>query len=170
MDVHDKTRQKQIIATNHQDLKDLGHYLAGMLYLKPDFYWGVDRLYHLEEWLLELNLGRYRDQKPTFVQNYKLRALTIPNVQSLKVRPPTNKIVMYYSFRSPYSQLAVDRIYNLGKSWGIEVETKPVLPMVVSMICHIYIYILLLSYLVYTNNNTIYMYIYYIQYRCVDYK
>ena len=140
MDVHDKTRQKQIIATNHQDLKDLGHYLAGMLYLKPDFYWGVDRLYHLEERLLELNLGRYRDQKPTFVQNYKLRALTIPNVQSLKVRPPTNKIVMYYSFRSPYSQLAVDRIYNLGKSWGIEVETKPVLPMVVSMICHIYIY------------------------------
>ena len=119
--------------------------------------------------LLELNLGRYRDQKPTFVQNYKLRALTIPNVQSLKVRPPTNKIVMYYSFRSPYSQLAVDRIYNLGKSWGIEVETKPVLPMVVSMICHIYI-LLLLSYLVYTNNNTIYMYIYYIQYRCVDYK
>ena len=70
--------------------------------------------------------------------------MTIPNVQSLKVRPPTNKIVMYYSFRSPYSQLAVDRIYNLGKSWGIEVETKPVLPMVVSMICHIYIYIIII--------------------------
>ena len=37
---------------------------------------------------------------------------------------------MYYSFRSPYSQLAVDRIYKVGKAWNIEVQTKPVLPMV----------------------------------------
>ena len=32
----------------------------------------------------------------------------------MKVRLPSNKIVMYYSFRSPYSQLVVDQFISLG--------------------------------------------------------
>ena len=98
--------------------------------MKPDFYWGVDRLFHLEKRLLKHNLGQLTHQRPLFTQNYNLRALKVPNIHNIKVRPPSNKIVMYYSFRSPYSQLAVDRIYKLGNAWGIPVQIKPVLPMV----------------------------------------
>ena len=123
---------KRVIAANHQELKSLGHYLPGMLYLKPEFYWGVDRLFHLEERLLELNLGHDDQQEPLFVENYRLKALTVANPQKWKFRPPSKDIVLYYSFRSPYSQLAVDRIYTLSKVWGVQVHVKPVLPMVVS--------------------------------------
>lgn len=134
MSLNDKMQQVDKINRNHQELKQLGHYLSGMLYLKPDFYWGVDRLFHLEQRLIRLGMKRFDGDVPTFVENYRLRATKIPNIQALKVRPPTNIIVMYYSFRSPYSQLAVDRIYKLGKAWGIKVQTKPVLPMVVSIL------------------------------------
>ena len=125
-----KRRCRNIIVSNIEALKKLGHYLPGMLYLKPDFYWGIDRLFHLEKRLLKRELGRLNHQTPFFAQNYNLRALKVPNVHNMKVRPPSNKIVMYYSFRSPYSQLAVDRIYKLGNAWGIPVQIKPVLPMV----------------------------------------
>lgn len=130
MDDSDVLRCRNAIVGNIEALKKLGHYLPGMLYMKPDFYWGVDRLFHLEKRLLERDLGHSNHQSPLFAQNYNLRALKVPNVHNIKVRPPSNKIVMYYSFRSPYSQLAVDRIYKLGNAWGISVETKPVLPMV----------------------------------------
>eukprot|EP00944_MAST-04C_sp_MAST-4C-sp1_P002853 g2853.t1 len=130
MDKSNKRRCRNIIVSNIEALKKLGHYLPGMLYMKPDFYWGVDRLFHLEKRLLKHNLGQLNHQRPLFTQNYNLRALKVPNIHNIKVRPPSNKIVMYYSFRSPYSQLAVDRIYKLGNAWDIPVETKPVLPMV----------------------------------------
>ena len=50
-----KRRCRNIIVSNIEALKKLGHYLPGMLYLKPDFYWGIDRLFHLEKRLLIVN-------------------------------------------------------------------------------------------------------------------
>ena len=42
-------------------------------------------------------------------------------------------ITFWYSFRAPYSQLAIDRVFTIrcvAKAWGVSVQCKPVLPMV----------------------------------------
>jgi 2-hydroxychromene-2-carboxylate isomerase len=37
---------------------------------------------------------------------------------------------MYYSFRSPYAYLALARTYEIADAFGLKLEVKPVLPMV----------------------------------------
>ena len=123
---------------NHTNLKGKGHYLTGLVFLAPEFYWGVDRLLHLERRLLELDLERVKVQSngapltPHFAHNYRLRCsiLNKTNMGSIMVRRPSHSIKLFYSFRSPYSQLALERAAAIASFWGVALECKPVLPMV----------------------------------------
>lgn len=99
----------------------LGHYSSATLYFEGEWYWGVDRLPHLEQRLAaERSVG---DGANSIV---RLPALSIP--------PPRRQCAVvlhfYCSLRSPYSYLAVRRCLDLADHYGAKLKIRFVLPMV----------------------------------------
>jgi len=100
----------------------LGHYLGGMLYYEGEWYWGIDRLYHLEQRLQALG-----------AQANGAIALLFPADDGLEHAKPLNNppdIDFFFSFRSPYSAIVAPRIFELGRRTGAKVNLRFVLPMV----------------------------------------
>lgn len=102
--------------------QELNHYSGAMFYYGQEWYWGVDRLYHLEKRLAELGA----DQQPG-------QPLLVP-------RPPVDSgdlrdngsltLEVYPSLRSPYTSIAFDRAVKLARDTGVNLVVRPVLPMV----------------------------------------
>jgi len=108
----------------------LGHYLGGMLYYEGEWYWGIDRLYHLEHRLQELGAQRSRSggvpDSVLFAPDdglAQVNALTNP-----LSNPPA--IDFFFSFRSPYSAIVAPRVFELARQTGAKVNLRYVLPMV----------------------------------------
>jgi 2-hydroxychromene-2-carboxylate isomerase len=105
------------------DLREkLGHYLGGMLYYEGEWYWGIDRLYHLEQRLQELG-----------AQRTGVFGLLFPADDGLATAKPLDnppEIDFFFSFRSPYSAIVASRIFELGQRTGAKVNLRFVLPMV----------------------------------------
>ncbi|MEW6205215.1 MAG: DsbA family protein [Pseudomonadota bacterium] len=100
----------------------LGHYLGGMLYYEGEWYWGIDRLYHLEQRLQALG-----------AQANGAIALLFPADDGLAHAKPLENppdIDFFFSFRSPYSAIVAPRIFELGRLTGAKVNLRFVLPMV----------------------------------------
>lgn len=106
----------------------LGHYLGGMLqyggYCGGEWYWGVDRLGHLERRLQSLGA---------------LRAGAAAD--GIVVRPdhgddrclasaPRQRLEYYPSLRSPYTAIAMQRVLALPERLPVDLVLRPVLPMV----------------------------------------
>ena len=98
-----------------EELRSLGHYGTGMLHYGGEWYWGIDRLPFLERRLEGLGLGS---------------GSAIQRVPAPCERRVGSQIEFYFSFRSPYSYLAAERIAELSTQLGVELLLKPVLPMV----------------------------------------
>lgn len=101
-------------------LAEYGHYLGATFYYGGEWYWGIDRLHYLQDRLHELGLGPFASNlAPAFTQ--KEHADT----------PSTHMAVDFFlSFRSPYSYLAFDRTCTLADRQGVNLNIRPVLPMV----------------------------------------
>lgn len=100
----------------------LGHYLGGMFHFEGEWFWGVDRLGHLEARLTARGLDREAGS-PTLA----------PAIEpSLSPPPPgaAPTIEAWFSFRSPYSWLVMPRIRQLAQAYGATLELRPILPMV----------------------------------------
>lgn len=117
----DEQRQK-LVEKSNQHLKKKGHYLSATMYYGGEWFWGVDRVYHLAQRLLalgiakdEINLDDYDYPKPASSQNKPSKAQALD---------------FYFSFRSPYSYLACQRLLDLNKKLNLSLNVKPVLPMV----------------------------------------
>ncbi|TDG13368.1 2-hydroxychromene-2-carboxylate isomerase [Seongchinamella unica] len=101
---------------------ELKHYSGAMFYYGNEWYWGVDRLYHLESRLAELGADREPGE-----------ALLVP-------RPPVEAgplrdngsltLEVYPSLRSPYTSIVFDRTVKLAEDTGVNLVVRPVLPMV----------------------------------------
>ena len=98
-----------------QDLQARGHYASGMLHYEGEWYWGIDRLQFLERRLEKLGLGS---------------GSALSRVPSPTLRKVGSQIDFYFSFRSPYSYLATERVTELADKLGVDLNLKPVLPMV----------------------------------------
>lgn len=101
-----------------------GHYSGGTFWYAGEWYWGVDRLEHLERrWQ---SLGGTRRGKET-------DALCFP-------RPPLDpgpvrgdgrlSLEIFPSLRSPYTAVIFERALELARAAGIPVTLRPVMPMV----------------------------------------
>jgi len=102
--------------------KELGHYSGAMFHYAGEWYWGVDRLYHLEHRLAEL--GANRDPgAPLLVERPKedRGPLRDDGTLTLEVFP---------SLRSPYTAISFDRAVALARDTGVQLVVRPVLPMV----------------------------------------
>jgi len=101
----------------------LGHYLGATLLYAGEWYWGIDRLHHLEARLQSLGL-----QTGPEVQGCMFppgRDLT--QAVALQNPPP---IDFFFSLRSPYSAIVAPRVFELARLTGAQVNLRFVLPMV----------------------------------------
>ena len=103
---------------------DLGHYLGATLFYEGEWYWGPDRLHHLETRLAAL--GAARSEEHTGV------LFAPPHVPSgdATVSKSGPELHWYLSFRSPYTGIVADRVKALADAYGADLKLRFVLPMV----------------------------------------
>ena len=100
----------------------LGHYLGATFYYGGEWYWGIDRLHHLERRLQALGIARPGVQGLMFAPDEDLRN-AVPIIHP-------EPIDFFFSLRSPYSAIVAERVFRLGQLTGAPVRLRYVLPMV----------------------------------------
>lgn len=103
-------------------LAQLKHYSGAMFYYEDEWYWGVDRLYHLERRLAELGADR-RAGEAVLVPRPVIEAGPLRDEGTLTLE-------IYPSLRSPYTAISFDRAVALANATGVKLDVRPVLPMV----------------------------------------
>jgi len=156
----DKAACQALLKSNQQSLTKKGHYSSGMLHYEGEWYWGLDRMHYLVTRLLELGLNKapvdikfYSSMtqlgqlnappSPAGKRKKSSRILTVTSLSALTSSTPSDHVPadsepepspksldFYFSFRSPYSYLAIERTINLCKLYDLALNIKPVLPMV----------------------------------------
>lgn len=123
-----ESQAKRRLQEAKEQLLNRGHYMSGMMYYGGEWYWGIDRLGHLAERLNKPGIRRdtgdiadYQKQYQHLLQGYNTLRPRPKQVQTLE---------FYFSFRSPYSYLAAERLFKLAELYKIPVAVKPVMPMV----------------------------------------
>ncbi|MEQ9364201.1 MAG: DsbA family protein [Leptospirales bacterium] len=107
------------LKANEELLRRLGHYNSAMIFYGGEWYWGVDRLWHLSQRLTTAGAGETSDKRDAGPPGQR-------GVDASNKR----RIDFYFSFRSPYSYLALSRVFALVDRHNLELKIKPVLPMV----------------------------------------
>jgi 2-hydroxychromene-2-carboxylate isomerase len=102
-------------------IAELNHYSGASLYYGGEWYWGVDRLFHLEQRLRDLGVCRTPD-KPFLVPR--------PEIEVSDLDASQLQLHFYPSLNSPYTSIIFDRTVALAQACGIEFHHKPVLPMI----------------------------------------
>ncbi|MDX1735791.1 MAG: DsbA family protein [Halioglobus sp.] len=102
--------------------KELKHYSGAMFYYEDEWYWGVDRLYHLEARLAAVGADRQAGQ-PLLVPRPAMETGPLQDDGSLTLE-------VYPSLRSPYTAISFDRTVQLARDTGVKLVVRPVLPMV----------------------------------------
>jgi 2-hydroxychromene-2-carboxylate isomerase len=120
--------QQQQLQHNDQRLRQQGHYLSATLKFQGEWYWGLDRLDHLERRLNQLKLNRDAAEVQ-FDKTYAqfCRPFDEHQVSAAQREQP---LILYFSIRSPYSHLGLERMVKLAQHYGLRLEIKPVLPMI----------------------------------------
>ena len=115
-------RARQAIEAGNARRSKLGHYQGASFYCKPEWYWGPDRFYHLENRLIEYGARRDGKAEPCYPR---------PAIESGPLRDDGSLTLEFYpSIRSPYSSIAFDPTLALAREVGVRLATRPVLPMV----------------------------------------
>ena len=116
------------VARSQKELEKLGHYDSAMLHYGGEWYWGVDRLHYLTERLDELGAARGEGNTAQLASIRQAMQIDLPFKvpAAAKNLPP---LELFYSFRSPYSQLCLRRVYEVADAFGLELVLRPVLPM-----------------------------------------
>jgi 2-hydroxychromene-2-carboxylate isomerase len=101
---------------------ELKHYSGAMFYYAGEWYWGVDRLYHLEKRLQALGASRRAAEQPLYPR---------PAIET-GPRKDDGRLTLevYASLRSPYTALIFDKAVQLAADAGVTLSLCPVLPMV----------------------------------------
>ncbi len=128
-DLPDSGHGDAAIAAAQRRLRKLGHYNSAMLYYGGEWYWGVDRLHYLLDRLDSLRARRAEALHP------QLASIERSTRVSLPVRPPAAAkdlppLEFFLSLRSPYSMLAMQRVFDLSDAFGLQLDIRPVFPMV----------------------------------------
>jgi 2-hydroxychromene-2-carboxylate isomerase len=118
-----------VIQASQELLQKLGHYNSAMLHYGGEWYWGVDRLHYLTERLDELGAARGERSNARLASIRQAMHVDLPYSPpaAAKDLPP---LELFYSFRSPYSQLVLQRVFDVADAFGLELILRPVLPMV----------------------------------------
>jgi len=109
---------KDTVKQGNQKRDECGHYLGAIFHYGGENYWSIDRI----NFLLE-----------------RLETLGVKKGASLRVNPALQdapsrqlsdvKLEIFFSANSPYTYLAFNRVKELGKTYGIPVIVRPIMPM-----------------------------------------
>jgi len=118
-----------LIGQNQLLLRKMGHYNCATMNYAGEWYWGVDRLHYLIERFDQQGLHRFKEPIPELASLQQAMNLKLPATKPAKAAslPP---LEMFYSFRSPYAYLALERTYAIADAFGLKLDVKPVMPMV----------------------------------------
>lgn len=124
----DDATQTAALRKNEELLRKMGHYNSAMIFYGGEWYWGVDRLGHLERRLSPT----IRERAPAANVGVSFASTTQDDASrsggAESATPQT--LELYFSFRSPYSYLALGRTFALADRYHLDLQIKPVLPMV----------------------------------------
>jgi len=120
------------LAANEQLLADSGHYLGAMLHYGNEWYWGLDRLQYLERRLNQLGVNLVATTEIRYAASHRhfCRPLATQSAPLTLINTERFPIIMYWSIRSPYSYIALERAIKLATHYSLLLIVKPVLPMV----------------------------------------
>lgn len=113
-------QRSHLLQKSQSILKKKGHYLSATLFYGGEWYWGVDRVLHLAERLKELKISK---------TDVNLHTYDYPALNNHQ-HTAQQSLDFYFSFRSPYSYLACQRLIKLKEKYQLKINIKPVLPMV----------------------------------------
>jgi 2-hydroxychromene-2-carboxylate isomerase len=99
-----------------------GHYLGATFLYGGEWYWGIDRLHHLERRLQAL--GAQHDGGADLLYP---PGEDLATVHGAGENP---EIDFFFSFRSPYSAIVTPRVFALARHAGARVNLRYLLPMV----------------------------------------
>jgi len=102
-------------------LAELNHYSGAMLYYGGEWYWGVDRLFHLEQRLRDL--GAYKEADQSYL-------VPRPDLDVSGLDASGLDLHFYPSLNSPYTSIIFDKTIELSHACNINFHHKPVLPMI----------------------------------------
>jgi 2-hydroxychromene-2-carboxylate isomerase len=108
-----------VLSANYEELRKAGHYQGGMLQYGGEWYWGIDRLPYLE-----VALARDFQQDVVHVVSPRTEREPAP----LSEKPLTCEL--WFSYRSPYSYLALEQIEGVLAPYNVPLELRPIMPMV----------------------------------------
>lgn len=107
-----------LVRPGNQLRAKLGHYAGAMFYFDGEWYWGLDRLYHLEARLQAMGLGASGVLVPR------------PAPESATGLKASNVELSYFpSLRSPYTAISFARTMDVVDRSGVNLHIKPVMPM-----------------------------------------
>lgn len=101
-----------------------GHYLGATFCYGGEWYWGIDRLHHLEQRLQQLGVCR-----DALAPGKLLFAPDTDLTQDCPVEGAPD-IDFFFSLRSPYSAIVAPRVFELARRTGARVRLRYLLPMV----------------------------------------
>lgn len=110
-----------ILNTSYADLRKAGHYQGAMIHWNGQWYWGVDRLSYLEA-ALAADLGA------PVANVVKPRPEAERGAERLSAKPLACDF--WFSFRSPYSYLALEQIEGVLAPHAVPLALRQVAPLV----------------------------------------
>ena len=121
-----------LVGRNQLLLRKMGHYNSSTMHYGGEWFWGVDRLLYLTRLLDRQKLNRYKDPVPELASMVEAMRIKLPATPPAAARdlPP---LELFYSFRSPYSYIALKSAFAIAKSFGLRLEVRPLLPMVMTV-------------------------------------
>lgn len=117
----DAVPARAMLDAGSERLATLGHYSGAMFHYAGEWFWGVDRLFHLEQWLRDL--GACKDTTLPFI-------CPRPAIDVAGIDASALTLDFYPSLNSPYTAIIYDRTIAMARECGIRLEHKPVLPMI----------------------------------------
>ena len=125
----DEASTNVLVGKHQLLLRKMGHYNCATMYYAGEWYWGVDRLLYLIERFDGQGLNRFDEPVPELKSLEQAKQINLPATVPAKAEslPP---LEMFHSFRSPYSYLALKRVFKIADAFGLKLEVRPVLPMV----------------------------------------
>ena len=98
-----------------------GYYFGSAFYYEKELYWGVDRLHHLEDRLIDLGVKTDSTND----------SICFPNLKAPLTLDSEKKINLSYypSLNNPYTYASAKRVREIRDEYPVNLITKPVLPM-----------------------------------------
>ena len=102
-------------------MKELIYYSGSSFYYGGEWYWGVDRLFHLEQRLRDLGVSEAQEEQYLVPR---------PDIDVRGIDAKKLTLDFYPSLNSPYTSIIYDRTIAMKDECGIQFNNKPVLPMI----------------------------------------